>query len=83
MAHAPRLSGERCDIYPLHCSAGRRRGITHSAKRRGEAVSQRSESWGNRRTSISGGEAALPRCALKMPPLIRIEGRMVACHLYG
>jgi oligopeptide/dipeptide ABC transporter ATP-binding protein len=26
---------------------------------------------------------AMPRCALEAPPLARVEGRMVACHLYG
>ena len=26
---------------------------------------------------------AMPRCAQQMPPLARVEGRMVACHLYG
>ncbi|MEK7688405.1 MAG: dipeptide ABC transporter ATP-binding protein [Pseudomonadota bacterium] len=26
---------------------------------------------------------AMPRCALEMPTLARVEGRMVACHLYG
>ena len=26
---------------------------------------------------------AMPRCAVEMPPLGRVEGRMVACHLYG
>jgi oligopeptide/dipeptide ABC transporter ATP-binding protein len=26
---------------------------------------------------------AMPRCALEQPPLAQVEGRMVACHLYG
>jgi oligopeptide/dipeptide ABC transporter ATP-binding protein len=26
---------------------------------------------------------AMPRCAVEAPPLARVEGRMVACHLYG
>jgi oligopeptide/dipeptide ABC transporter ATP-binding protein len=26
---------------------------------------------------------AMPRCAQEMPPLALVEGRMVACHLYG
>jgi oligopeptide/dipeptide ABC transporter ATP-binding protein len=26
---------------------------------------------------------AMPRCAVEMPPLSRVEGRMVACHLYS
>jgi oligopeptide/dipeptide ABC transporter ATP-binding protein len=26
---------------------------------------------------------AMPRCAKEAPPLIRVEDRMVACHLYG
>ena len=26
---------------------------------------------------------AMPRCALEVPALARVEGRMVACHLYG
>ncbi len=26
---------------------------------------------------------AMPRCALEAPTLARVEGRMVACHLYG
>ena len=26
---------------------------------------------------------AMPRCAREMPPLALVEGRMVACHLYG
>src|SRR5216683_1371620 len=25
---------------------------------------------------------AMPRCALEMPPLVQVEDRMVACHLY-
>jgi hypothetical protein len=25
----------------------------------------------------------MPRCAQEMPPLALVEGRMVACHLYG
>jgi oligopeptide/dipeptide ABC transporter ATP-binding protein len=24
----------------------------------------------------------MPRCALEMPPLVQVEDRMVACHLY-
>jgi hypothetical protein len=38
-------------------------------------------------TLARGGRArcphAMPRCALEAPPLARVEGRMVACHLYG
>jgi oligopeptide/dipeptide ABC transporter ATP-binding protein len=26
---------------------------------------------------------AMPRCALEMPPLVQVEGRMVACHLFS
>jgi oligopeptide/dipeptide ABC transporter ATP-binding protein len=26
---------------------------------------------------------AMPRCALEAPALARVEGRMVACHLYS
>jgi oligopeptide/dipeptide ABC transporter ATP-binding protein len=26
---------------------------------------------------------AMPRCKVEAPPLTRVEGRMVACHLYG
>ncbi|MEA2799991.1 MAG: hypothetical protein QOE49_86, partial [Rhodospirillaceae bacterium] len=26
---------------------------------------------------------AMPRCAVEMPTLSRVEGRMVACHLYS
>jgi len=25
----------------------------------------------------------MPRCALEAPALARVEGRMVACHLYS